>query len=291
MNKLRERLIRTKQFRKEEVREKSTIGDPLQQPATELKIPNAPSHGLRIAVVTDAQVSPGVPTNHLVAAGKYIAAKQPDVIVCIGDFWDMPSLSEWDKPGSISTEGRRYRADIDAGCDAMEQFLNPIAKVAGYSPVQVFTMGNHEYRGERAIRNDPARLDGVISRKDFKLERYGWKVFPFLQPVVIADVAFCHFFPSGVMGRPVITARALLSKLHMSAFAGHQQGRQIAYDKRADGREITAIISGSFYQHNEEYLSPFTNKHWRGMYFLNEVKDGSFDEMALSLNYLLRRFG
>jgi hypothetical protein len=289
--KLRERLIRTKQFRKEEIREKSTIGDPLQQPATELKVPNAPTHGLRIAVITDAQVKPDVPTSHLSAAGQYVAAKQPDVVLCIGDWWDMPSLSEWDKPGSISTEGRRYRADIDAGCDAMEQFLEPIAKVPGYEPLKVFLFGNHEYRGERAVRTDPARLDGVISRKDFKLERYGWKVYPFLQPVVIGGVAFCHFFPSGVMGKPITTAQALLRKMHMSAFAGHQQGRQIAYDKRADGREITAIISGSFYQHNEEYLSPFTNKHWRGMYFLNEVKDGTFDEMALSLNYLLRRFG
>jgi hypothetical protein len=76
----------------------------------------------------------------------------------------------------------------------------------------------------------------------------------------------------------------------MSAYAGHQQGRDIAYSQRADGGDMTAIISGSFYQHDEEYLNPFTNNHWRGMYFLHEVKDGSFDEMALSLNYLQRRF-
>jgi hypothetical protein len=92
------------------------------------------------------------------------------------------------------------------------------------------------------------------------------------------------------MGHPITSAKAILTKLHMSAFAGHQQGRDIAYAKRADGQDMTAIISGSFYQHDEEYMSPFTNNHWRGMYFLHEVKGGSFDEMAVSINYLKRRF-
>jgi hypothetical protein len=38
---------------------------------------------------------------------------------------------------------------------------------------------------------------------------------------------------------------------------------------------MTAIISGSFYQHKYKYLSPFTNAHWRGMYFLHEVRTAS----------------
>ena len=54
---------------------------------------------------------------------------------------------------------------------------------------------------------------------------------------------------------------------------------------------MTAIISGSFYQHDYKYLSPFTNRHWRGTYFLHEVRDGQFDEMALSIGFLKRRYG
>ena len=92
------------------------------------------------------------------------------------------------------------------------------------------------------------------------------------------------------MGRPITTAAALLRKLHLSCVVGHQQGRDIAYAKRADGSSITAIIAGSFYQHDEGYLSPFTNKHWRGTYILNEVKDGAFDEMGISVGYLLRKY-
>jgi hypothetical protein len=261
---------------------------PLEVSTVSLDI-DAPEHGLRIALVMDAQVKEGVPTDHLVAYGKYIAAKQPDVIVCIGDWYDFPSLSFHNKPGSMELEGRRYIRDMEAGHRAMESFLTPIVQAAGYHPSMVFTLGNHDILPSRQAAED-ARLEGALVDPTEHLKRLGWLTVPFLQPVVIGGVAFCHYFPSGPMGRPVGTARALLQKLHMSAVAGHQQGRDIAYGRRADGAHMTSIISGSFYQHEERYLSPFTNGHWRGTWFLHEVKDGCFDEMALSVNYLLRKF-
>lgn len=286
---LKELIRRTREQRKREILETTTVGAPLQVPTVELKIV-VPTHGLRIAMLDDAQVRKGVPVNHLTAYGKYIADKQPDVIVCIGDFADVPSLSTYMQPGSIDAEGARWQQDKESVWAAMDAFLTPIAKVAGYKPKLVMCYGNHEDRITRAINADPRRLMGTISLADLRYEQYGWQTVPFLQPITIGGVAFCHYFPSGIMGRPIQKASQILSKLHMSAFAGHQQGRDIAYAKRADGGDLTAIISGSFYQHNESYLSPMTNQHWRGTYFLNEVKDGSFDEMALSLGYLLRRY-
>ena len=93
------------------------------------------------------------------------------------------------------------------------------------------------------------------------------------------------------MGRPICSAVALLSKLHMSTFAFHQQGRLIAYSKRADGVELTAILAGSCYEHEEGYLNAQTNQHWRGCYMLNDVQpNGQFDEMALSIKYLKSRY-
>jgi hypothetical protein len=92
------------------------------------------------------------------------------------------------------------------------------------------------------------------------------------------------------MGRPCTSARAILSKYHQSCVAGHQQGRDIAYGKRADGKPITAIIAGSFYLHDEPYLNPITNSVWRGIYMLHEVNQGSFDEMAVSIGYLERKY-
>ena len=76
----------------------------------------------------------------------------------------------------------------------------------------------------------------------------------------------------------------------MSCFAGHQQGRNIAYGKRADGKEMTSIICGSCYEHHEDYLGAQGNKHYRGFYVLHEVNDGSFDEMAVSIRFLKERY-
>lgn len=255
------------------------------QHLTDIKVPK---DGLKIAYIPDVQAMSGVPLDHLTHAGKYIAAKRPDVIVCIGDFGDFPSLSRFGTP--LEREGLRYKKDVSAFHEAMELLMNPIRKVAGYDPFLEFNEGNHEGHIERYAGEHP-EMEGRVSIDDLALPAYGWRVHPFLQPVGIGGVAFCHYFPSGVMGRPITSAPALMRKLHMSAVAGHQQGRDIAFGRRADGGHMTTIISGSFYQHTYRYLSPFTNAHWRGMWMLHEVKDGQFDEMALSIDYLKRRFG
>lgn len=249
-----------------------------------------PKHGLRIAYIPDVQAMPGSPVSHLTHLGMYLARKQPDVIYCAGDFGDYPSLSRFGR-GERKWEGRRYKNDIGAFHRSMEALVTPIAKAAGYKPYWEFGEGNHEYHIERITEEYPF-LEGWINKEeDLKLASYGWRVHPFLQPVAIGGIAFAHYFPSGIMGKPITTAHALLGKLHMSAIAGHQPGRDIAYGRRADGAQMTAIISGSFYQHDMEHLSPFTNAHWRGMYMLHEVRDGQFDEMAVSINFLKRKFG
>ena len=243
---------------------------------------------MNIAVIPDCQVRDGVPTDHLTWAGKYITAKRPDVIVCIGDFADMPSLSSHDT-GTRAFEGRRYRKDIDAARRGMDKLITPLGQAKGYSPRMVLTLGNHEDRITRTIESD-AKLDGTISLDDLEYSEAGWQVYPFLKGVKIGGVTFCHYMTSGVMGLPCKTPASIISKHHMSCVVGHQQGKQIAYARRGDGTAITAIIAGSFYQHNEPYLKPLENVHWRGMFFLHSVRGGQFDEMFLSIDYLKRRF-
>lgn len=243
---------------------------------------------MKILILPDVQAKKGVPLDHLRWAGEYIAEKRPDVVVQIGDFADLPSLSSYDI-GTKAFEGRRYKDDIEAAHEGMELLLSPIRRLKKKLPRMVLTLGNHEQRIVKAVNLD-AKLDGVLDLSDLRYEKFGWEVHPFLKPVIIEGIAFSHYFPSGVLGRPTTTARALINKMHMSCIAGHQQGRDIAYAKRADGTNITAIIAGSFYQHDEDYLSPMTNQHWRGLVVCHEVKDGSFDEMLVSINFLREKY-
>lgn len=249
-------------------------------------------------IIPDTQVKPDVPLEQLTWAGKYIVDKKPDVIIMIGDFADMESLSKYDV-GQKSFEGRRYKTDVETTIKAMDMLLQPMKefnerarrnKEKQYNPRMVLTLGNHEDRIDRAVQADP-KLEGVLSIADLKYKEAGWEVVPYLEPIVIDGVAYCHYFTSGILGKPVTSAAAMVAKKHMSCVMGHVQGRQIAYGTRADGKQITGLFVGGFYQHDEAYLKWQGNKHWRGLWVLHEVNDGSFDEMPVSLGYLQRKYG
>ena len=253
---------------------------------------------MKILVIPDCQVRPGVPLEHLDWAGQYIVDKRPDVVVNMGDFADMPSLSTHDKAGSKVFEGLRYKDDVEVAKEAMQRLLGPLKalqtaqkknKEKVYRPRMELLLGNHENRIDRAVNNLPI-LEGTISTKDLCYEQ-DWNVHQFLQPLTIEGVVFNHYFPTGLMGRPASSASAMVGKLHQSCVAGHQQGRQVAYGRKADGSSITCIIAGSFYLHDEHYMDVTSNRYWRGLVMLHEVKDGHFDEMFVSTNYLRKKYG
>jgi len=248
-------------------------------------------------VLPDCQIRHGDDTTFLTAIGNYLVRKQPDVIVNLGDFADMPSLSSYDV-GKNSFEGRRYTSDVRAARDAMEALLSPIKefnakakknKEKQYKPRMVLTLGNHENRINCAVEND-AKLDGVLSIGDLGYESYGWEVYPFLDVVIIDGIAYSHYFVTGVAGRAASSAAAQLRKTNMSSIAGHQQGFQSHSGSRADGKRLQAIIAGSCYEHNEDYLGPQGNQHWRGCLVLHDVKDGEFDLMQIKLDWLKQKY-
>lgn len=247
-------------------------------------------------VIPDVQAKPGHSFDFLNKTGKYIVEKQPDTIICLGDFADMESLSSYDI-GKKSFEGKRYIKDIEAAKEAMRTLLDPIwmynvqQKKNGkkqYKPKMVMLYGNHENRIARAVNDDP-KLEGVLSLDDLGYDSFGWTTHPFLETVIIDGVAYSHYFVTGVAGRPAGTAHAQLRKTNMSCIAGHQQGFQMATSTRADGALITSIIAGSFYEHDEDYMGPQQNKHWRGCLMLHDVHDGEFEIMPISMKYINNR--
>ena len=251
----------------------------------------------KILVIPDIQANPDHNDfDYLTSVGNYIVAKKPEIVVNLGDMADMSSLSSHDKPGSKTMEGKRYKADIAAVTKAMNALLTPLwdynakakkNKEKQYKPRMVMITGNHENRITRAVEADP-KLEGLISLDDLPYE--DWEIIPFLDVIVIEGIAFSHYFCGGAMGKPIGSAQALLTKKHMSCVAGHQQGRQVAFGRRADGKEMTALIIGSCYMHDEAYMSSQSNQYWRGLYILHNVNDGSFDECAVPLHYIIENY-
>lgn len=251
---------------------------------------------MRHLVIPDTQCKPGVPLEHLLWLGDYIVDKRPEVIVHLGDHWDMPSLSEYDR-GTKAAEGRYYADDIASGNRGMQLLLQPLRelwqkqrdqKLKLYKPRLVFCMGNHEQRIERHINHNP-HLAGKVGYHDFDLA--DWEVHDFLHIVKIDDIAYSHYFPNPMSGKP--WGGAALQRLKNIGFSftmGHQQGKLGAERYLQDGNAQRALIVGSYYQHEEDYKGPQGNHHWRGVVMKHEVYKGNYDLMEISLEYLKRRY-
>lgn len=251
----------------------------------------------KILVLPDVQAKHGNDFTFLNNIGKYICDKRPDAIVCLGDFADMESLSSYDI-GKKAFEGRRYTKDVEATIKAQDNLFNPLFalqlqqrrnKQKVYDPFKVMLLGNHCNRIDRAVNNDP-KLEGLISVNDLCYHNYWDNVYPFLEVVTMNGIAFSHYFVTGVAGRPASTAAAQFRKSNMSCISGHQQGLQIHTGNRADGKLLTSIIAGSCYEHEEAYLGPQGNKHFRGVLMLHDVNDGEFNLMAVPLTYINKKY-
>lgn len=252
----------------------------------------------RHLIIPDTQVKPGVPTHHLRWVGQYIVDKQPEVVVHLGDHWDMESLSLYDR-GKKCFEGRRYRKDIESGNRALDVLMTPIHqyndtrrqyKEKQYKPRLVLLRGNHEERILRAIEADPI-LEGTIGYQDFNDHLHGWEVHEFREPVTIDGIVYCHYFYQPMTGRPYGgTAHTKLKNIGCTFTQGHVQGLDAAHAITPDGKRRRGLVAGSCYLHDESYKGPQANHHWRGILMKHEVNDGYYDLMEVSLDYLCRRY-
>ena len=253
----------------------------------------------KILVIPDTQVKPGVPLEHLSWLGEYICDIRPDIIVHIGDHFDLPSLSSYDK-GTAAIEGKRVVDDIRAGRLGMSLIEAPMKRLQAaqrkykkqvYEPRKIFLLGNHEQRLQRYINSNP-ELIGFISYEDFHLKQNGWEVYDYLEIVDINGILFSHYFANPMSGRPYTgKAASLIQRVGKSFVMGHRQELDFTCRELCDGTRQIGIVAGAFYQHEEGYKGYQGNKHWRGVVVLHEVENGWGDAMLVSMDFLKRKFG
>lgn len=251
-------------------------------------------------VIPDVQVRPGDATDHLDWIAQDIIRRKPDVIVCIGDFYDLPSLSKYSPAGSLEKENSRVIDDIDAGDAAMSRLTYPIwqeinrireNKKKAWKPRFVFTEGNHEYRASRFASED-ARFQGLVGTHLCSVESYGFERVPFEQPIEIDGVWYCHYWKNSNSPKPIGgTIDNRLNKLGFSFVQGHEQGKRYGNRPLPNGRTIHGIVAGSCYLGVEGYRGPQGSNEWRGTVVLHDVRNGGdFEPMFLTLRYLCQEY-
>lgn len=226
--------------------------------------------------------------DHLRWAGRYILEKKPDVIVHLGDHWDFPSLSSYDK-GKRQFEGRRVKDDVQAGNTGLRLLDEPTVdanrkRKKPYTPEKHLLRGNHENRWERFLDDHP-EFEGVI-----ELDDRDWRVHDFLEPVCLQGVSYSHYWYNPMSGRPYSAMAATrLKQIGHTFVMGHQQTYDVAV-RFVGNKAHRAVIAGSFYLHDEDYKGPQGNAHWRGILMFHEVNEGDFNIMEVSIDYLCRRY-
>ena len=252
--------------------------------------------------IPDVQAKDGVDFRHLEALGHYVVQKQPETLVMIGDWADMPSLSSYDV-GKKSFEGRMYTKDIESARKAMEVFLAPIKdynmrqslnRKKQYKPRMVMCYGNHDQgRIERAIEND-RKLEGLISVDDLGFVSAGWECHNFLEIVNIDGIRYSHYFvnPNSLLKNCVGgNIDAKIKNLGWSFSMGHQQTLQYGIQYLPDGESRQGLVAGAFYLHHESYMGSQGNKsHWRGVVMKNQVENGKYDPCFVSIKYLMDKY-
>lgn len=248
-------------------------------------------------IVPDLQTRPGVPLDHVDWIGQAIVDYMPDVIAVMGDLWDMHSLSMHDPVGSMPMEGARYEEDVAVGNEAFARLVAPKEaeqarrkrrKLKAWNPDEDFHFGNHEHRIIRAINAAP-KWAGIIG--EHHLQTRGFNRHPFLSRVWRDGLLYSHYFQSSHSHHAIGgTIDNRLNKIGASFVQAHEQGFRYGTRIQASGATWHGLVAGSCYLHDEDYRGAQGQSHWRGVVVLNEVRDGDYCVMPLTLDYLCRKY-
>jgi hypothetical protein len=243
-------------------------------------------------VIPDSHSHPDYPNTRYDWLGHLINDVKPDVVVDIGDWFDMPSLCSYDK-GLKSFEGRRYKRDVEAGLEAQDRMMTIVRRQKKKLPRFVRTLGNHEDRINKAVNRDPI-LEGTIGISDLQSKEYGWEEYPFLSPAEIDGITYQHYFTSGIMGRPISGerhAQSLILKQLASCTQGHSHLFDYCVRSDVRGRKLHGCVVGVYQDYDADFAGP-ANKMWNpGVVVKRGVENGSYDLEHISLQRLKEAYG
>lgn len=246
-----------------------------------------------ILVIPDSHAIPRFSNRRYDWLGHLINDLKPDVVVDIGDWWDMESLSSYDNGSTKAWKQLSYAKDLEAGLDAQERMFSIIRRQKRKMPRFIRTLGNHEDRISRAIHADPV-LQGTIGLGDLQSKEYGWEQLDFLKTIDVEGVRFAHYFPTGVSGRPVSgenPATALLTKQFKSCVQGHSHLLDYAVRTTADGNRLMGLSVGCYLEEALDWADHTAHMWYECVCYLRNVENGAYDLQIIRLDALKKAYG
>lgn len=255
---------------------------------------------MRVLLLPDAHVQPGQDLSRFARLGRLILDRRVDVVCQLGDFVSMESLSHWNEAKRLTMEGQRYRADVDAGNQALDLLLQPLLehnqrqrrlKMAQYRPEWIWLLGNHEDWCAQYVEKNPQMAGFVDIARDLRLRERGMTVIPYRESHQIEGVIFSHS-PINAAGKPCSGKHALLrsSELsHRSTVFGHTHRWEALNVMRHGAETISQFLSaGMFAAGVDAYAHGTPCNWWRGVTILEIWAPGRFDAEQVSLERLMK---
>lgn len=220
----------------------------------------------------------------------------PDVVVNMGDHFDMPSLSSYDK-GKRSFNGRSYKQDIESGLEFHDRMWGPVKARKKKMPYSIVLEGNHEHRVERALDLNP-EYTGMIGFDDYKFDEYYDEVVRYnggTPGITQRDgILFAHYFIAGVSGRPISgerPAHMLINKTGTSCIAGHLHTLDYATSANVAGIVRNGLVVGCYQDYSNGWAGNIGNLWRAGVAVLNGVEDGAYDFEWIGIDRLRAAYG
>ena len=190
---------------------------------------------MKFLVIADSHINPAYPdVESWRKLGEYCVKTKPDCIIHLGDVADLNSLA-WLKNarGIFTTE-----EELSCVSEHLEAFEDVIfnynkerrqMKKAMYRPVKVLCLGNHD------VRNGFTGIQELF-------EDFDWAVQPYMTPITINDISFCHCMSKGLSDSTCVTAEELLENWHGNIVVGHGHKQDYAESfSLAAGDRIRAL--------------------------------------------------
>lgn len=245
----------------------------------------------------DAHVTESSDLTRFQHVADIIDNERPDVIINMGDFTALNSISHWDKDKRLTMEGQRYQKEMEK-CNAALNIIDHriqsiimkqrIQKTKQYQVKKYYLEGNHEFWIWKFLEDNPSMKGHVNLHKDLALRARNWNVIPYKEYLEIQDILFTHIPFNGsnqpISGSDITTVASRYTSKSL-VFAHTHRLETKTFRWLGASNPVQILTCGCFFETKAE--SSFDLNNWKGIVMLDVFAPGRFEIRTYSLERML----